>query len=74
VSRGWWIGGALALGSVLLDLATGHPAHGASWWHRTPGFDLVYGLLGCAVIVVASKALGKAWLQRDERYYEDEGP
>lgn len=36
------------------------------WWHRSPAFHAVYGVVGCVLIVVASKALGKAWLQRPE--------
>ena len=52
-----------------LDLLA-HP-HGDTWWHHLAGFDLVYGFLGRAAIVIGSKALGKVWLQRRERFYED---
>ena len=68
VRRGALIAMAAAA-TVALDLLA-HP-HGATWWHLLPGFDLVYGFLGCAAIVIGSKALGKAWLQRSERFYED---
>ena len=60
--------GAAAVGTVALDLLA-HP-HGETWWHHLAGFDLVYGFLGCAAIVSVSKALGKAGLQRRERFYE----
>ena len=60
--------GAAAVGTVALDLLA-HP-HGETWWHHLAGFDLVYGFLGCAAIVIVSKALGKAGLQRRERFYE----
>ncbi len=60
--------GAAAAASVALDLLA-HP-HGETWWHHLAGFDLVYGFLGCAAIVIVSKALGKAGLQRRERFYE----
>ena len=60
--------GAAAAGVVALDLLT-HP-HGETWWHHLTGFDLVYGYLGCVAIVIVSKALGKAGLQRRERFYE----
>ena len=60
----------IAVATVALDLLA-HP-HGETWWHHTPGFDLLYGFAGCAVIVIVSKALGKAGLQRPERV--DEAP
>ncbi len=63
---------ALLVGSAVvagLDLLA-HP-HGDDWWHHWPGFDLVYGFVGCVAIVIGSKALGKAWLQRPEGSYED---
>lgn len=58
----------VALAVSLADLL-GHP-HGETWWHHVPGFDLVYGLVGCLAIVVGSKALGKLGLQRPERFHE----
>ena len=61
--------GAAAAGVVALDLLA-HP-HGETWWHHLMGFDLIYGYLGCVAIVIGSKALGKAGLQRRERFYED---
>ena len=60
--------GVAAAATLGLDLLA-HP-HGETWWHHLAGFDLVYGFLGCAAIVFGSKALGKAWLQRRERFYE----
>jgi hypothetical protein len=65
-ARGTLVGATvLAAATVALDLLA-HP-HGDTWWHHTPGFDLLFGFAGCAVIVVVSKALGKAALQRPER-------
>ncbi len=60
--------GAAAAGTLALDLLA--RPHGETWWHQLAGFDLVYGFLGCAAIVIGSKAVGKAWLQRRERFYE----
>ncbi|MDP6579669.1 MAG: hypothetical protein QF681_03350 [Vicinamibacterales bacterium] len=66
----WALAAMLAAAVVSgLDLLA-HP-HGEAWWHHLPGFDLVYGFVGCVAIVVGSKALGKVWLQRPERFYED---
>jgi hypothetical protein len=41
-------------------------------WHAMPLFDLIFGFIGCAVIIGVSKWLGHTWLQRDETYYGDE--
>jgi hypothetical protein len=66
----WWvITAAVAALSVAAEVAFHDAAHALYWWHRVPAFDLVYGLLGCLAIIVLSKALGKAWLQRPEDYY-----
>ena len=48
--------------------------HSEAWWHQLPGFDLFFGFLGCAGIVVVSKALGKVWLQREEGFYDGGDP
>jgi hypothetical protein len=58
---------------VVLEIVFRHAAHPRLPWHAIPAFDLVFGFLGCAVIVVVSKALGRAGLQKPETYYgEDE--
>jgi hypothetical protein len=43
-------------------------------WHAMPLFDLIFGFIGCAVIIWVSKWLGHTWLQRKETYYGDEQP
>lgn len=48
------------------------PAHPYSMWHEWPIFDLIFGALGCFIIVLGAKWLGHHWLQRDETYYGDE--
>lgn len=58
--------------SVLLELPFRHLIHAELPWHLIPGFDFVYGLLGCTVIVLASKWLGHALLQRPESYYDED--
>ncbi len=62
---------AIVTAVAALDVLA-HP-HGETWWHHLPGFDLIFGLVGCAIIVTVSKALGKAWLQHRERFYEGPG-
>jgi hypothetical protein len=36
-----------------------------------PGFFAVLGFVGCALIILASKWVGRYWLQRRENYYEE---
>jgi hypothetical protein len=70
--KGWWIAiGIFFAASSALELVS-PGAHSELLWHRLPGFDFAYGLIGCALIVVFSKRLGKLFLQRPEGYYEDE--
>jgi hypothetical protein len=71
--RSAWIGAGVVLAlTVVLDVAFRHLAHAEYPWHTWPGFDFLYGLVGCAAIVYVSKWLGHRFLQRDEGYYEDE--
>lgn len=58
-----WVAFALSVAVEWL-LPAGEPS--LPWWHRTPAFHAAYGLVGCVLIVVVSKALGKYWLQRPE--------
>lgn len=46
-----------------------HPEPG-EWWTQIPAFYAIYGFVGCGLITVISKALGKGWLQRKEDYYD----
>lgn len=55
---------ALAV-SVLVDLWNGYSPF--------PGYGALIGLVGCIVIVVVSKWLGR-WLTRPEDHYPDDVP
>lgn len=61
MKRLWLAIGALFAVSMVVDLLIGA---------TVPGLFAVYGLVGCIVIIVASKWLGHALLQRREEYYE----
>ena len=68
-SRRGWLFAAVA-GAVALSLPyvlDAHAHHG--FWDRVPGWWAWYGGAGCAVIVVVSKALGKAALQKPKDFY-----
>jgi hypothetical protein len=56
------------LAGVLVHLFT--PPHAAFLWQEIPGFSAIYGVIGCILIIVVSKALGHYWLQKEENYYE----
>ncbi|HUG52804.1 MAG TPA: hypothetical protein VMR21_04360 [Vicinamibacteria bacterium] len=64
--RAWAATAVAAVATVGLEVVFRHSAHPILFWHAVPAFDLVYGFLGCALIVVASKALGRAGVQRPE--------
>lgn len=70
----FWLGAAgMIVGiTIVLEIVYRHYGHPHFWWQATPTFDLLYGFAGCVVIVLASKWLGHAWLQRPETYYGDE--
>jgi len=43
-------------------------------WQSLPIFAALYGFVGCAVIILGSKALGHFWLMKKEDYYETHPP
>jgi type III secretory pathway component EscS len=56
---------ALVVG-LIVDVLTGYSPF--------PGYGAALGLLGCSVIIIASKWLGTALLQRAEDYYPEDVP
>ena len=73
MNRFWGITAGAFIGLTLIfELVFRHQAHPHYWWHAVPVFDLPFGLIGCAALILASKWLGHRWLERPELYYEDE--
>jgi hypothetical protein len=68
-----WIGlGLLIAISVIGELMVPHdPKHTEHWWSVLPAFYAIYGFVGCVLIIVFSKILGKLFLQQKEDYYND---
>ena len=56
--------------SVLADFLITGRDHPVFWWHTTPAFDFLLGLVACVLIIKCCKFLAKHWLQRREDYYE----
>ena len=40
------------------------------FWEKLPIFNVLFGFVGCIVIIVGSKVLGRLFIQKDEDYYE----
>ena len=67
----FWLAGLVALVvSAILEIVFHDPSHDELVWHGYPVFDFLFGVIGCALIVILSKWLGHRFLQRDESYYE----
>ncbi len=68
-----WAAGVLLV-LFLADLAPGlvNKEHAHTEWETWPGFWTVFGLAGCILIVLLSKAYGRAGILTREDYYDDE--
>jgi drug/metabolite transporter (DMT)-like permease len=65
----WILLALLNLGTLALYFfGPEHPHPHA--WDAIPLFYAAYGFVGCVLIIVVSKALGKALLQKREDYYD----
>lgn len=66
----WITLGVIGLASFAGELFGPHdPAH-TGWWTGIPFFYALFGFVGCVIIVVFSKWLGKIGLQQKEGYYD----
>ena len=45
--------------------------HAHTWAEHIPGFWSLFGLLGCVVIILLSKAFGHLGIMTREDYYDD---
>jgi hypothetical protein len=72
MKRWHWISLAAVMGgSLILERTALHDLSQTSyWWDHIPGFYGWFGFLGCIGIILASKLLGRKWLQKDEHYYD----
>jgi hypothetical protein len=68
----WLALGFLTLSSLVAEFTAPYDAeHAAHWWSAIPAFYILYGFVGCVVIIFFSKALGKLFLQQSEEYYDE---
>jgi glycopeptide antibiotics resistance protein len=54
--------------SIIIEVLFVHP-HVEFWWHGLIGFDMIFGFLGCLLLIVGAKTFGKEFIQRSEDYY-----
>jgi hypothetical protein len=67
--RGWIF--AIVLGGITLALPyLLDVEHASGWWEAIPGWWSLFGLIGCAVIVIGSKWLGSLFLNKRRDWYE----
>ena len=73
VMKRWWVIvlGLLTLLSAAAGLIIQHDHGHEKWWSRTPGFFIFFGFIGCVLLILLAKNLGKCFLLRDEDYYDD---
>jgi hypothetical protein len=63
----------ILIGSILLSCLLGFifpNQHPHFWWQKIPIFDVVFGFVGCVLIIIISKWLGHQWLMKKEDYYD----
>lgn len=58
--------------ALVVEVLFAHP-HVYSWWHSMPGFDILFGFFGCALLIVVAKVILAPIIQKREDYYDDGG-
>jgi hypothetical protein len=66
-----WIGLALiTLLSLILEFTSHHDGGHHHWWNTIPAFWILFGFIGCLILILVAKILGKLLLNRKEDYYD----
>lgn len=63
---------AVLTASAVAELLGIH-MHSPSWWPLPFGYSIFFGFVGCWALILLSKVVMAALLQREENYYEDGG-
>ena len=61
----------LTLLSLVAEFSGGGDHGAVHWWNRIPGFFIFFGGLGCLILILFSRLLGKWFLLKDEDFYDD---
>ena len=61
----------VALLSIICDFLfpLGHE-NGEFWWSHFLGFFLLFGFIGCLILIIVAKLISHYWLERKEDYYD----
>jgi len=60
----------VAITPIVVDFLVLGDGENDLWWLHAHGFFALLGFIGCVVLIVVSKWLGKYWLQRNKDYYD----
>lgn len=60
---------AAMLIATVVEFLFAHP-HYHNLWDIIPGFDVLFGLVGCGVLIIVAKKIVAPLIQRSEDYYE----
>jgi len=48
-----------------------HPGHEPHYiWEKIPVFEAIFGFIGCIVLIIFSKVLGRYLLEKQDNYYD----
>lgn len=65
----WWLSLALLIIiSLIVEFTMHHHFH--HWWSDIPAFWIYFGFVGCLVLILFAKLLGKLLVNRKEDYYD----
>ncbi|MBI4536234.1 MAG: hypothetical protein HY708_08140 [Ignavibacteriae bacterium] len=64
----WMALAVVSFASLVAEFTMEH--HSDEWWSSIPAFYILFGFVGCGVIIFFSKVLGKFFLQKREDYYD----
>lgn len=65
----WWLSLALlTIISLIVEFTSHHHFH--HWWSDIPAFWIYFGFIGCLVLILVAKLLGKLLVNRKEDYYD----
>ena len=60
--------------SIVISIGLGfvfRNEHPHFFWQKLPVFEALFGFIGCMVVVLIAKVLGRFLLQKKEDYYND---
>jgi hypothetical protein len=65
-----WIGLAIAtIASIIVEFTMHHDVHHS--WSGIPLFWIIFGFIGCILIITFAKSIGTLILLKKEDYYND---